>query len=225
MIAAARPSLFSSFSLLLYASTAASRAALASANFVFSSSTVSSDLTARYLVPSEFLTTNLAPASLSLPASSVFTNFFPPTTTSGVVVSSGVGLSLSSLFLIVTWPASFFSAYTGLNPATRSEIVQLSPSSCFSPLNEPLKALVISKNQDGSKYSRWLYYENDNLMFAYYEGKDAQRLYFKDNKLIRWRRSPDAKKAAEAVNHDKEWENEQFVKWETKALNDSNTYQ
>ena len=90
---------------------------------------------------------------------------------------------------------------------------------------DKLKALAISKNQDGSKYSRWLYYKNDNLMFAYYEGKDAQRLYFKDNKLIRWRRSSDAKKAAEAVNHDKEWENEQFVKWETKALNDSNTYQ
>ena len=39
-------------------------------------------------------------------------------------------------------------------------------------------------------------------MFAYYEGSDAHRLYFKNDKLFRWRYSPVASNPQDAENYD-----------------------
>lgn len=41
-------------------------------------------------------------------------------------------------------------------------------------------------------------------MFAYYEGENSYRFYFKDDKMIRWRKCEDAENSDEGINHDME---------------------
>jgi hypothetical protein len=40
--------------------------------------------------------------------------------------------------------------------------------------------------QESSKYIRSYYYDGDELIFAFYEGKDSHRLYFYNGLLMRW---------------------------------------
>lgn len=80
-----------------------------------------------------------------------------------------------------------------------------------------LRAVVVAKGTDGVKYTRWYYYENGKLFFAYYEGADAHRFYFYEEGLIRWRYSADASNAQAAVNHDME-ETDEYREWETTVL-------
>ncbi len=86
-----------------------------------------------------------------------------------------------------------------------------------------LKSIVISKGVDGSAYSRFFYFDDDQLMFAYYEGSDAHRFYFYQGALMRWRYSKSTANSQDAVNHD--WETtSQFYEWEDIVKKDANQY-
>lgn len=69
-----------------------------------------------------------------------------------------------------------------------------------------------------NEYNMTFQIENGNLTFAYYESPTSQiRLYYKDEKLIRWIQT-DA--GADPVIHDLEYDNETFLNNEQLALND-----
>ena len=65
-----------------------------------------------------------------------------------------------------------------------------------------LEAIFVDTGYSGNDYSRRYYFDNDRLIFAYFEGSDSHRLYFKDNKLFRWRYASEATDPQNAVNHD-----------------------
>lgn len=67
---------------------------------------------------------------------------------------------------------------------------------------DDVEAVYIKKGYDGNKYSRKYYFSDGKLIFAYFDAEDAHRLYFKDDKLFRWRYSENAKDAQNAINHD-----------------------
>ena len=80
--------------------------------------------------------------------------------------------------------------------------------------NGELKNIEITKGTDGIAYLRILLYSHGELIFAYYEGADQNRLYFKDGYLFRWRVT-DA--AGNVVNHDNESALEGYLYWERTA--------
>lgn len=83
-----------------------------------------------------------------------------------------------------------------------------------------LKCMVVSKDAYGMMYSRWFYYENGQLIFAYYENEDAHRFYFYQGDLMRWRYAANAQNAQNAVNED--WgTSEEFCQWERTVLAES----
>lgn len=53
--------------------------------------------------------------------------------------------------------------------------------------NGQVKHIQVSKGYDNYNYSRFYYFENNKLMFAYVESSDSHRLYFQDGILFRWR--------------------------------------
>ena len=67
---------------------------------------------------------------------------------------------------------------------------------------DSVQAVFVNKGVDGYDYSRKYYFDDNHLMFAYYEGSDAHRLYFKNDKLFRWRYSPVASNPQDAENYD-----------------------
>lgn len=76
----------------------------------------------------------------------------------------------------------------------------------------------------GDDYNKYFCFdEQGTLYFAYYEADDANRLYFHNNQLMRWRYSADALEPSSAVIHDLEDSNE-FDAWEKKALEESDYY-
>lgn len=83
-----------------------------------------------------------------------------------------------------------------------------------------IRAIVIKKDYDGYDYARNFYYDGDKLFFAYYEGSDSHRLYFNENKLIRWRHCPDVEDSSKATNYDLENTSE-YYRWEKDVLADS----
>lgn len=46
---------------------------------------------------------------------------------------------------------------------------------------------TIKQWAEGNAYAKYFYYENNQLLFAYYEGNDAHRFYFISGRLIRWK--------------------------------------
>lgn len=68
-----------------------------------------------------------------------------------------------------------------------------------------VQAIFVNRGIDGYDYSRKYYFDDNQLIFAYYESSDAHRLYFKNDKLIRWRYSPVASNPQDAENHDGEY--------------------
>jgi len=84
-------------------------------------------------------------------------------------------------------------------------------------------AIVVKKGYDNSDYTRYFYYDGDDLFFAYYEGDDSHRLYFDNGKLYRWRYCADASNNSKATNYDQENTTE-YRRWETDVLNDSNQF-
>lgn len=89
--------------------------------------------------------------------------------------------------------------------------------------NGEIRCIVVKKGSDYSEYIRYYYFENSKLIFAYIEGSDSHRLYFKDDILFRWRYASNAVKFSEAENHDNE-DSADFRKWETFALDEAYSY-
>lgn len=86
-----------------------------------------------------------------------------------------------------------------------------------------LKEIVIYKGVEGSEYSRYFYFNEGQLMFAYYEGSDAHRFYFYEGALMRWRYSKSTANSQDAVNYD--WESSsQFYEWEDLVKRDAKKY-
>lgn len=80
--------------------------------------------------------------------------------------------------------------------------------------NEKLKAIVISKDYSQIGYACFYYFDDEKLVFAYYEGENAHRFYFNDEQMIRWRKSEDASKYEEGTNHDME-DTAEYTQWES----------
>ena len=80
-----------------------------------------------------------------------------------------------------------------------------------------VKEIAVPAGTDESSYRRFYYYNDDQLIFAYYEGTSAHRFYFHDGQLIRWRYSQNA------VNHDLE-DSDEYHDWQKKVLKEAETY-
>ena len=89
--------------------------------------------------------------------------------------------------------------------------------------NGILRMITIKQWAEGNAYAKYFYYENNQLLFAYYEGDDAHRFYFKNGRLIRWRYSPNTLDPQNAVNHDQE-NSEEYRRWETEVLSKSREF-
>ena len=86
-----------------------------------------------------------------------------------------------------------------------------------------LKCVIVPRGAWGVDYSRYYYYEDQELIFAYYEAKDAHRFYFYEGELMRWRYSPNAQDAQNATNYD--WANTaEYNQWETIVRNEGNAF-
>ena len=86
-----------------------------------------------------------------------------------------------------------------------------------------LKCVIIPRGAWGMDYSRYYYYENQQLIFAYYEAKDAHRFYFYEGELMRWRYTPNAQDAQNATNYD--WANTpEYAQWEQIVRNEGNSF-
>jgi hypothetical protein len=81
--------------------------------------------------------------------------------------------------------------------------------------------IEVTAGTDGSKYSRTYNFENGELRFAYIEGDDAHRLYFKDDQLFRWRYTPDKSKNKDFVDHEYDFSSPEYMSWEQFALGEA----
>ena len=86
-----------------------------------------------------------------------------------------------------------------------------------------VKEIAVPAGTDESSYRRFYYYNDDQLIFAYYEGTSAHRFYFHDGQLIRWRYSQNASDPQNAVNHDLE-DSDEYHDWQKKVLKEAETY-
>lgn len=91
------------------------------------------------------------------------------------------------------------------------------------PVSYEVICIVIKKGIDGIDYTRYYYFNNEELMFAYLEGDDAHRLYFKDGYLFRWRYTANSKNVDKAINHDNETTSD-YLEWEDFAIREAETY-
>lgn len=86
-----------------------------------------------------------------------------------------------------------------------------------------LKAVKVSRGTNGIDYAQSYYYDNGDLIFAYYENHDSHRFYFYKEYLMRWRYCEEADKPSNAINYD--WENfDGYLDWEFTVLNNSNAF-
>ncbi len=88
---------------------------------------------------------------------------------------------------------------------------------------DSVQAVFVNKGVDGYDYSRKYYFDDNHLMFAYYEGSDAHRLYFKNDKLFRWRYSPVASNPQDAENYDGDYA-DGYQELEDYAVRESYTF-
>lgn len=90
--------------------------------------------------------------------------------------------------------------------------------------NDMIRSIVVPKSVTGNQYTQAYYFDAlGNIIFAYYEANDANRLYFYNFKLIRWRYSKNAEDAQNAENHDLE-DSDEYIYWEDRVLDDSYYY-
>ena len=87
--------------------------------------------------------------------------------------------------------------------------------------NGELKRVEVDKGFNNFNYSRVYIFHADRMVFAYLEDVDAHRLYFFEDKLYRWRYCSDAKYVDNAVNHDNDFNNIQFIELEQFALKEA----
>lgn len=88
---------------------------------------------------------------------------------------------------------------------------------------DELKAVIVEKGKNDIEYTQSYYYDQNDLMFAYYENEDSHRFYFYEGYLMRWRYCADADKASDAINYD--WDEfDEYIEWESTVLFNSNIY-
>lgn len=73
------------------------------------------------------------------------------------------------------------------------------------------------------QYRRFYYFEDGELVFAYFEGIDAHRLYFYDEMLMRWRYCPNSNNVKDAYNQDFTF-SEEYLQWEQLAKSEADTF-
>lgn len=86
-----------------------------------------------------------------------------------------------------------------------------------------VKCVEVPANTNGSTYSRFFYFDQGRLIFAYYEGKDAHRLYFQDDVMIRWRYCTDKDQPDAAENYD-QLETEAYRAKQDQVLEDARRF-
>jgi len=89
--------------------------------------------------------------------------------------------------------------------------------------NGQVRCVIVRKGINDSQYTRYYYYEDGKLIFAYLEAEDSHRLYFKDEKIFRWRYASNSVIFSEADNHDNE-DSAEFREWGAFALDEANSY-
>ncbi len=100
------------------------------------------------------------------------------------------------------------------------DIVMIDEGTLAYSEQDQIKAIVVQKDYGGSDYTRYFYYDESGLFFAYYEGVDSHRLYFDADQLLRWRYSPDAADHSKATDYDLE-DTYEYYQWETLVLSES----
>ena len=91
-----------------------------------------------------------------------------------------------------------------------------------------IRMVVTAKGNDGlgeysDQYRRYYYFDNDQLVFAYFEGQDCHRMYFYEGQLMRWRYQGVGQSRSDAVNEDFTYSDE-FLKWESLALQEVKSF-
>lgn len=86
-----------------------------------------------------------------------------------------------------------------------------------------IKAIIVPHSASDDLYSKSYYYNNGALIFAYYEASDANRLYFVDEQLIRWRYSENSNDPQNAENFDLVQSGE-YEYWNMCAIEESDSY-
>ena len=85
-----------------------------------------------------------------------------------------------------------------------------------------IRMVVTAKGNDGigkysDQYRRYYYFDNNELIFAFFEGQDNHRMYFYNGELMRWRYQGVGQSRNDAVNEDFTYSDD-FLKWERLAL-------
>ena len=91
--------------------------------------------------------------------------------------------------------------------------------------NGNLACLIVFRGLKGigsysDTYSRCYYFNNGELIFAFFEGNDSHRLYFYDEMLMRWRYTSTK---GTAVNYDFDFSKD-YLELEELALNEAKAY-
>lgn len=82
-----------------------------------------------------------------------------------------------------------------------------------------LVCIMVAAGGHGSSLSRSYYFENGQLIFAYLEGEESYRLYFRDGAMFRMRHTPDKDDPDAAVNYDQVVSGD-YLYWQGFALSD-----
>lgn len=89
--------------------------------------------------------------------------------------------------------------------------------------NDNLKLIFASKDYSKINYDCFYCYQNEKLIFAFYEGTtSAHYFYFKDEKMIRWRKCEDVSNSEEGINHDME-DSTEYSQWESTVQQNART--
>jgi hypothetical protein len=91
-----------------------------------------------------------------------------------------------------------------------------------------IRMVVTAKGNDGigqysDQYRRYYYFDNNKLVFAFFEGQDCHRMYFYEGQLMRWRYQGVGQSRSDAVNEDFTYSDE-FLKWESLALQEVKSF-
>ena len=99
--------------------------------------------------------------------------------------------------------------------------VTISPGVVGFIYNGQVRMIEVAGGTDGLDYLRIYQFNNNQLIFAYFEGQDAHRLYFKDSHMFRWRHTPVLIIPNDFIDYDNRANEEEFTYWENLALNEA----
>jgi len=87
--------------------------------------------------------------------------------------------------------------------------------------------ITVERNVDGLGMSRTYLFEpnySGDLLFAIFEGSETHRLYFQNNRLFRWRHTPDSRDQSVFIDHDHASGWQEYDSWESLALNEARRF-